>query len=85
MDLRTDTRQGRSEPAGRPAAKLTGRERRLVTLLAAGHTDTTAAREMQISPRSVTSILRRLMDRFGVDNRFQLGLALGAAGLARPR
>jgi hypothetical protein len=26
----------------------------------------------------VTTILRGLMDRFGADNRFQLGLALGA-------
>jgi DNA-binding CsgD family transcriptional regulator len=57
---------------------LTAREQELVTLLAAGHTDATAARELRISQRSVSSTLRQLMDRVGVDNRFQLGLALGA-------
>ena len=28
--------------------------------------------------------MRALMDRLGVQNRFQLALALGAAGAARP-
>ena len=36
-----------------------------------------AAEHLHISPRSVTNILRSLMDRLGVENRFQLGLALG--------
>ncbi len=56
---------------------LSDRERALVTLLAAGHTDRTAAEQLRISPRSVTGTLRVLMDRLGVENRFQLGLALG--------
>lgn len=63
---------------------LTGRERALVDLLALGHTDNTAAAHLRISPRSVTNALRSLMDRLGVDNRFQLGLALGAMRAARP-
>jgi DNA-binding NarL/FixJ family response regulator len=37
-----------------------------------------AAAELRISARTVTNIMRNLMDRLGVDNRFQLGLALGA-------
>ena len=53
------------------------RERELIALLAEGHTDVTAAEHLGISPRSVTNILRSLMDRLGVENRFQLGLALG--------
>jgi DNA-binding CsgD family transcriptional regulator len=61
-----------------PHISLTTRERSLVRLLAQGHTDTTAAREMHISPRSVTNTLRALMDQLGVENRFQLGLTLGA-------
>ena len=61
---------------------LTPRERSLIHLLAQGHTDATAARELQISPRSVSNILRTLMDQFGVENRFQLGLALGALRVA---
>jgi DNA-binding NarL/FixJ family response regulator len=60
-----------------PKITLTGRERELISLLAEGYTDVTAAEHLRISPRSVTNILRSLMDRLGVENRFQLGLALG--------
>ena len=56
---------------------LSERERELISLLARGHTDVSAAGHLGISARSVTNILRRLMDRLGVENRFQLGLALG--------
>jgi DNA-binding CsgD family transcriptional regulator len=69
--------------AVRPIA-LTARERALVDLLALGHTDMTAAAHLRISARSVTNTLRRLMDRLSVDNRFQLGLVLGAMHAARP-
>ena len=58
---------------------LTARERALVELLAAGHTDASAARRLGCSPRTVSYTLRALMDRLGVENRFQLGLALGGA------
>lgn len=63
---------------------LSDRERGLVTLLAAGHTDHTAAERMRISARSVTGIMRNLMDRLGVENRFQLGLALGSLRVLAP-
>jgi LuxR family transcriptional regulator of spore coat protein len=62
---------------GLPKITLSDRERDLVALLAEGHTDVSAAERLGISARSVTNILRNLMDRLGVDNRFQLGLALG--------
>jgi DNA-binding CsgD family transcriptional regulator len=62
---------------GLPKITLSERERTLIALLSEGHTDLAAAERMGISPRSVTNILRSLMDRLGVDNRFQLGLALG--------
>jgi hypothetical protein len=39
---------------------------------------------LRISARSVTNTLRALMDRLGVDNRFQLGLALGALEVIVP-
>ncbi|WP_027344465.1 helix-turn-helix domain-containing protein [Hamadaea tsunoensis] len=61
---------------------LSPRERRLVELLADGHTDASAARQLHISERSVSTIVRSMMDRLGVDNRFQLGVALGARRLA---
>ena len=60
-----------------PKITLSERERELIALLAEGHTDAVAAERLGISPRSVTNILRSLMDRLGVENRFQLGLALG--------
>jgi DNA-binding CsgD family transcriptional regulator/sugar-specific transcriptional regulator TrmB len=69
----------RVPPAGGPGCTpLSAREQALITLLAAGHTDISAAQRMQISPRSVTNIMRSLMDRLNVENRFQLGLMLGA-------
>jgi DNA-binding CsgD family transcriptional regulator len=71
-------------PVGVPAIALTPREHDLVDLLALGHTDVTAAQELRISARSVTNTLRVLMDRLGVDNRFQLGLALGAMRVTAP-
>lgn len=57
---------------------LSDREHALVVLLLQGHTDVTAAQELGISARSVSNVVRSLMDRFEVDNRFQLGVALGA-------
>ncbi|GHD21912.1 helix-turn-helix domain-containing protein [Streptomyces galbus] len=57
---------------------LDERQRKLVALLLAGHTDASAAGRLGVSPRTVTNILRSLMDRLGVDNRFQLGVALGS-------
>lgn len=61
-----------------PPLELSDRELALVNLLAQGHTDVSAAAELRITARSVTNVLRRLMDRLGVENRFQLGLTLGA-------
>ena len=69
------------EAQERPCASLSDREQALIALLAQGYTDSSAARMLQISPRSITYTLRALMDRFGVDSRFQLGLALGASDI----
>ncbi|BCB76751.1 helix-turn-helix transcriptional regulator [Phytohabitans flavus] len=67
-----------------PRTSLTERERDLMRLLALGHTDASAAQAMRLSQRTVSNTLRHLMDRLGVDNRFQLGLAIGAQGLIDP-
>jgi DNA-binding CsgD family transcriptional regulator len=64
--------------------ELSPRESALVGLLALGHTDQSAADELGLSPRTVAYTMRALMDRVGVQNRFQLALALGAAGVVRP-
>lgn len=65
-----------------PAFELSPREQAVVALLSIGHTDAGVARELRISERSVSNILRSMMDRFGVDNRFQLGVALGTLQIA---
>lgn len=62
---------------GLPPIVLTRRERAVIALLAGGHTDAGAARELGLSLRTVGYLLRGLMDRLQVDTRFQLGLALG--------
>lgn len=67
-----------------PSINLDSRERALIGLLAEGRSDADAARELRISRRAVTYALRSLMDRLGVDNRFQLGVALGLIGAAEP-
>ncbi|MFC7533917.1 LuxR C-terminal-related transcriptional regulator [Actinoplanes sp. GCM10030250] len=67
---------------GMPDIVLSERERALINLLAEGHTDASAATRLRLSARSVTTIMRGLMDRVGVENRFQLGLALGAVRAA---
>jgi DNA-binding CsgD family transcriptional regulator/sugar-specific transcriptional regulator TrmB len=62
----------------RPTMKLTPREQAIVSMLAAGHTDASTAHQLGISSRTIAYTLRGLMDRYGVQNRFQLGLMLGA-------
>jgi DNA-binding CsgD family transcriptional regulator len=69
---------------GVPPIVLSDRERTLIHLLAAGHTDHSAAEYLRLSTRSVTYTLRSVMDRLGVENRFQLGLTLGALRVAAP-
>lgn len=57
---------------------LTPRERSIVALLAEGHTDAVIASRLDISVRTIAYTLSALMERYGVTNRFQLGLRLGA-------
>ncbi|MER8072774.1 helix-turn-helix transcriptional regulator [Streptomyces sp. NPDC094034] len=66
-----------SRPAPPRRLALDERQLKLISLLLAGHTDISAAHRLGVSPRTVTNMLRSLMNRLGVDNRFQLGAALG--------
>ncbi|WP_067134474.1 hypothetical protein [Microtetraspora malaysiensis] len=58
------------------AVTLSLRQQALVTLLAAGHTDTGMAARLGISARTVAYEVRALMDAHGVCSRFQLGVML---------
>jgi DNA-binding CsgD family transcriptional regulator len=66
---------------GVPPIMLTERERAILALLAEGLTDAAAAERLKISRRTIAYTLRTLMDRVGVENRFQLGLTLGSMHL----
>jgi DNA-binding CsgD family transcriptional regulator len=67
---------------GVPPIVLSQREQALVALLADGHSEESAAAQLGISRRTVLYALRSMMDRIGVENRFQLALILGATGTA---
>lgn len=69
---------------GMPPIALTAREQAIVGLLAQGHTDGVVAQRIGISQRTIAYTMRALMDRLGVENRFQLGLILGAARATEP-
>ncbi len=69
---------------GVPPIVLTSRENAIVALLAQGHTDASVAQRLNLSQRTIAYAMRSLMDRLGVENRFQLGLILGAAKVATP-
>ncbi|GAA3817559.1 hypothetical protein GCM10022403_058800 [Streptomyces coacervatus] len=62
----------------RHGAIAENRHERLIALLATGHTDASAARQLGVSRRTVTYMLRSMMDELGINNRFQLGIAVGA-------
>jgi hypothetical protein len=51
--------------------------------MAQGHTDETIAARLSISGRSISYAIAGLMDRHNARNRFQLGLLLGAHGVAQ--
>ncbi|MFF4503868.1 LuxR C-terminal-related transcriptional regulator [Streptomyces sp. NPDC001401] len=65
-------------PPHSPRETLENRHERLIALLATGHTDASAARQLGVSRRTVTYMLRSMMDELGINNRFQLGIAVGA-------
>jgi DNA-binding CsgD family transcriptional regulator len=62
-----------------PPIVLTAREQTILGLLAAGASEEAAAAELGLSRRTVVYTMRALMDRLGVENRFQLALLLGAS------
>jgi DNA-binding NarL/FixJ family response regulator len=68
--------QGRSE-------RLTPGDEEIVSLLAAGFTDQAVALQLGISLRTVTRLIKRIMETTGAQTRFQAGLLLGQHGSGR--
>ncbi|NUR70194.1 MAG: hypothetical protein HOU81_05200 [Hamadaea sp.] len=67
-----------------PPMTMSPRERDVVALMAAGHTDATIAVTLRVSVRTVAYTLSGLMERYQAKNRFQLGLLLGAQAQVPP-
>ncbi len=63
--------------AGTPAPD---RRSELLTLLSAGFTDDSIARQLGVSPRTVQRWVRELMDALGARTRFQAGIQAARAG-----
>ena len=64
----------------RDAAGLTGQERELLRLLARGHTDEGAARQLGIGLRTAGRMMSELMSRLGARSRFEAGIRAAARG-----
>ncbi|MFJ3231488.1 helix-turn-helix transcriptional regulator [Streptomyces sp. NPDC086787] len=72
-------RQGGAR-CGTSGPALTGREREVLELLAAGHLDESIARQLNISVRTCRRVIAALMDRLEARSRFQAGVIAVARG-----
>jgi sugar-specific transcriptional regulator TrmB/DNA-binding CsgD family transcriptional regulator len=68
------------EAAGAPEG-AGDRRLELLTLLSAGFTDDSIARQLGVSPRTVQRWVREVMDALGARTRFQAGIQAARAGL----
>lgn len=66
--------------AARTGSGLTGRELDLLTLLADGYTDESAAARLGVSVRTVRRMVSDLMHRLGARSRFQAGAKAAGRG-----
>ncbi|AEW92695.1 MULTISPECIES: helix-turn-helix domain-containing protein [Streptomycetaceae] len=64
-----------------PADPAAERRMELLTLLSAGFTDDSIARQLGVSPRTVQRWVREVMDSLGARTRFQAGIQAARAGL----
>ncbi|MFI5765201.1 response regulator [Streptomyces sp. NPDC051563] len=77
-------------PAGGSAhvqrlAALTGREREVLVLVAAGLSNDEIARRLEVSPLTVKTHVNRAMSKLGARDRAQLVVIAYESGLVRPR
>lgn len=63
-----------------PAVQLSEKDRRIVTLMAAGLTDEAIARRLNLSRRTVVRRIAALLDRLGATTRFQAGVQAANRG-----
>lgn len=61
--------------------QLSGRDRSIITLMAAGATDEAIARRLDLSRRTVVRRIAALLDQLGATTRFQAGVQAAKRGL----
>jgi DNA-binding CsgD family transcriptional regulator len=66
--------------AATPAGQLSEKDRRIITLMAAGLTDEAIARRLHLSRRTVVRRIAVLLDRLGATTRFQAGVQAANRG-----
>jgi DNA-binding CsgD family transcriptional regulator len=69
--LRGDARRGRGAGTVSDPDGLTRRQREVLTLIAAGHSDAEVATKLSISPKTVGHHVAAILTKLGVDNRTQ--------------
>ncbi|MFC4610132.1 response regulator [Streptomyces maoxianensis] len=80
------TSDGSESPAySERLAALTGREREVLVLVAAGHPNDEIAERLEVSPLTVKTHVNRAMAKLGARDRAQLVVIAYESGLVRPR
>jgi len=72
-------------PAVGGADQLTARERELVSLVAAGHSNKDIARRMSISVKTVKTHLTSIFRKLGLSTRLELAVAVGRSAAPRTK
>ncbi|KPI16858.1 transcriptional regulator, LuxR family [Actinobacteria bacterium OK074] len=62
------------------ATGLSAQEKRLLMVIAQGHTDETAAAKLFVSPRTARRMMASIMERLGARSRFEAGLRAAQNG-----
>lgn len=78
--LRGDARRGRGAGTVSDPDGLTPRQREVLTLIAAGHSDAEVATKLSISPKTVGHHVAAILTKLGVDNRTRAAARARASG-----
>lgn len=73
--------KGADQPSDRDDRVLSELDQRILTLLAAGFTDESAAAQVGVSQATVQRRVKRLMQMLGAQSRFQAGMVAAERGL----
>jgi len=84
MDLVRRLSQGPSVPTAKPGLALTAREREVVQLVIAGHTNREIATQFSVSEETIKHHLTRMFQKVGASNRLELAMKATKSGYAAP-